>query len=191
MIWNGVSTSTLKTNQINRVHCRVSTKAMATAVFFSPCQDRALLPIDGDLRELCIVTRVGIWLLPLCLWRLLEVSWSKRVSIALVLSPTRQPSLVYPLMQVINHLLPSPHKLQIHQRSPILVEMERETNIIRIGVGEEVRWRLRRRKPLDAKEWKRYTSIYTQISNSNPQMFDLSKRAVLPKHCLVVVQAWG
>ena len=59
---------------------------------------------------------------------LLEVKFcyanqSKRVSIALVLSPTRQPSLVYPLMQVINHLISSPHKLQIHQRSPILVEM--------------------------------------------------------------------
>ena len=102
---------------VSTVECR--RRRWPRRVFF-PCQDRALLPIDG---ELCIVTRVGIWLLPLCLWRLLEVSWSKRVSIALVLSPTRQPSLVYPLMQVINHLLSSPHKLQIHQRSPILVEM--------------------------------------------------------------------
>jgi len=40
-----------------------------TGGFFFICQDRALLPIDGDLRELCIVTRVGIWQLPLCLWR--------------------------------------------------------------------------------------------------------------------------
>jgi hypothetical protein len=37
---------------------------------------------------------------------------------------------------VINHLLPSPHKLQIHQRRPILAEMkEKETNITRIGIG--------------------------------------------------------